>query len=132
MWIVVPGILATVVLALLYQESRITWALLIALVIAYANAVIGMALIFRGARASQSTFLKIVFGGMGARLLVLGAIIALIYTLTLLHFLTFLVALLAYYVGLMLVEILYVHRYLSDEMNQKNAEAKVEGNADAE
>lgn len=94
-----------------------TWALIVAPVIAAVNSIIGVYLIRKGFRAPQATFLKIVFGGMGIRLLVLGAIIALIYTSTPLHFLTFLIALLAYYFVLMLLEIIYVNAHLKNEFD---------------
>lgn len=111
----VPGILGSIIFVITRPDSEILYALILAPLIAFANAVIGLALIRKGMRSSQSLFFKLVFGGMGIRLLVLGGIIALIYSLRLLHFLTFLVALLAYYVAFMIVEILYVQIHMSTE-----------------
>ena len=91
------------------------------------NAIIGVYLLRKGFNSSQTTFLKIVFGGMGIRLLVLGAIIALIYTSTPLHFLTFLIALLAYYFVLMLLEILYVNIHLKNDMDAPTKTQESEG-----
>ncbi len=120
-----PGAAGTLVYAGLFTpESGVIYALFLAPTLAFINAVIGMFLIRKGVRSSQSTFFKMVFGGMGVRLLVLGGIIALIYNFRLLHFLTFLVALLAYYVAFMLVEILYVHIQMSGAVNIQRADSE--------
>lgn len=71
--------------------------------------------------------MKMVFGGMGVRLLVLGAIIALIYTASPLHFLTFLIALLAYYFVMMLLEVMYVNLHLRNENGSAADRQETEG-----
>ena len=127
----VPGILGSIIFVIPRPDPEILYALILAPLIAFANAVIGLALIRKAMRSSQSLFFKLVFGGMGIRLLVLGGIIALIYSLRLLHFLTFLVALLAYYVAFMIVEILYVQIHMSKEATTQES-GREGGTADGE
>ncbi|MBS1271292.1 MAG: hypothetical protein MAGBODY4_00421 [Candidatus Marinimicrobia bacterium] len=112
---VLIGAVVSVVIALQMRDASVTWALIVAPVITALNAIIGVYFLRKGINASQTTFMKIVFGGMGIRLLVLGAIIALIYVRTPLHFLTFLMGTMAYYIVFMVLEILYVHFHLRKE-----------------
>ncbi len=95
------------------QEVEVTLSLLLAPAVAAANYIVGIKLIKRGFYASQATFMKTVFGGMGIRLLVLGAIIAAVNVCAKLDFVAFLVGLLGYYTVLLALEVWYVHTRLN-------------------
>ncbi len=95
------------------QETGVTLSLLLSPVVAGANFIVGIYLIQKGFYASQATFMKMIFGGMGVRLLVLGAIIAAVSACEKLSFLAFLIGLLGYYVVLLFLEIWLVHTQLT-------------------
>lgn len=103
------------------QDTGVTLSLFLAPVVAGANFIAGMYLIQKGFYAAQATFMKMVFGGMGIRLLVLGAIVATVNACEKLSFLAFLIALLGYYVVLMFLEIWFVHtRLMNGEESVRN------------
>jgi len=95
------------------QEAGVTLSLILAPVVAAANYIAGIKLIERGFYASQATFMKTVFGGMGIRLLLLGAILAAVNVWSKLDFEAFLVGLLVYYAVLLALEVWYVHTRLN-------------------
>jgi len=95
------------------QQTEVTLSLLLAPAVAAANYIIGIKLIKRGFYASQATFMKTIFGGMGVRLLVLGAILAAVNVWSKLNFEAFLVGLLGYYMVLLGLEVWYVHTRLN-------------------
>lgn len=103
------------------QDPEVTRSLILAPIVMGLNFGTGMYLLKRGFHASHATFMKIVFGGMGIRLLVLGAIIAAVIAHEKLNFTAFLIALLGYYIVFMFLEIWYVHTQMSVEKNGRNA-----------
>lgn len=102
------------------HDPEVTRSLILAPLVMGVNFAAGMFLIKKGFSASHATFMKIVFGGMGIRLLVLGAIIAAVIAHEKLNFMTFLIAMLGYYIVFMYLEIWYVHTRLSVETDGRN------------
>ena len=76
------------------------------------NFVSGVVLAERGFEASQTDLMKMVLGGMGVRLLVLGAVIAAAYTIHGIDFTTFLTALFLYYTVMLGLEVIYLNTRL--------------------
>jgi len=107
--VIIVGALISVIVGLQYSDPAITWALVLAPLIIVVNSYSGVLLAWKGFKASQSTFFKMVFGGMGVRLLLLGAIIALIYKFGHLNFVVFLLALMIYYFVLLIIEVLFIN-----------------------
>ncbi len=112
MVVIVLGLLLSLFPIIKTQDAAVIYSLLLAPVISAINFVVGIYLINKGFRASQPTFLKYVFGGMGARLLVLGAILAAVYLHGKFDFITFLIALMGYYISMIFLEVWYVHTRL--------------------
>lgn len=81
-------------------------------VVATLNFVSGVVLAVRGFEASQTDLMKMVLGGMGVRLLVLGAVIAAAYTIQEIDFTTFLIALFLYYTVMLGLEVVYLNTRL--------------------
>jgi len=102
------------------HDPEVTRSLILAPLVMGVNFAAGMFLIKKGFSASHATFMKVVFGGMGVRLLVLGAIIAAVIAHEKLNFMAFLIALLGYYIVFMFLEIWYVHSRLSVETDGRN------------
>ncbi len=113
--ILIFGVIVSLFPIFKIQETEVTLSLLLAPAVAGANFIVAISLMQKGFYASQVTFMKVVFGGMGVRLLVLGAIVAAVNACEKLSFIAFLTALLGYYVVLMFLEIWFVHTRLTSD-----------------
>lgn len=116
------GFLLSWLIFLKYPSEEMALILVIAPVVTSLNALVGMFLISKSVGRSQSTFLKLVLGGMLVRLLCLGVIIALIYIFIKLHFLTFIIILMVYYFALLILEVVFLHTQANRIMATGNTE----------
>ena len=87
----------------------------IALVLTYLNVLVGYFFIDKYFSAAFNTFMKMVFGSMGLRLLALAVIIAGILSLTNVHKVSFTASLFISYILFSLIEVIFIQKKASSK-----------------
>ena len=114
----VAGIITGIIWGLLvvplyvFGESAIVWSVIAGCLLSAFSFTAGFYAICRSLHASLNRLMLAVFGGMLARLLLIGVVFFLVITQTSLHVLSFLFSLLGFYLLYMVIELYFLKNRL--------------------
>jgi hypothetical protein len=94
-----------------WGTAEVIWAVIIGAVLSTANAIAGFSTIAYAFGRSSSTFLKVVLGGMGVRMLaLLGAVLGCLFWLRM-HTLALTLSLLGFYAIFLALELMFIQKF---------------------
>jgi hypothetical protein len=97
----------------LFAETQMIWGVIVGFLLAAFCFTAGFYAVYRSFHASFNSLMIAVFGGMLARLVLIGAVFLLVVWWTTLHVVSFVSSLLGFYVLYMVIELYFVKQRLA-------------------